>query len=58
MAKWMNRVSTVRTLTHEWPIHGVAFALTGTGRTDLALLIAVERRGAHYRNGSEKQRED
>lgn len=37
MAKWMNRVSTVRTVTHEWPIHGVAFSLTGTGRTDLAM---------------------
>lgn len=37
MAKWMHRVSTVRTMTHEWPIHGVAFTLTGTGRTDLAM---------------------
>jgi len=37
MAKWMNQVSTVRTVTHEWPIHGVAYSLTGTGRTDLAM---------------------
>lgn len=37
MAKWMDRVATVRTMTHEWPIHGVAFTLTGTGRTDLAM---------------------
>jgi hypothetical protein len=36
-AKWMHRVATVRTMTHEYPIHGVAFALTGTGRTDLAM---------------------
>jgi hypothetical protein len=36
-AKWMHRVSTVRTMTHEHPIHGVAFSLTGTGRTDLAM---------------------
>jgi len=37
VAKWMDRVSTVRTMTHTYPIHGVAFSLTGTGRTDLAM---------------------
>lgn len=37
MARWMHRVATVRSMTHEYPIHGVAFALTGTGRTDLAM---------------------
>jgi hypothetical protein len=37
VAKWMHRVATVRTMTHEYPIHGVAFSLTGTGRTDLAM---------------------
>jgi hypothetical protein len=37
MAKWMHRLTTVRTLTHDYPIHGVAFSLTGTGRTDLAM---------------------
>jgi hypothetical protein len=37
MAKWMHRVATVRTMTHDSPIHGVAFSLTGMGRTDLAL---------------------
>ncbi len=37
MAKWMHRVATVRTVTHPWPIHGVAFALTGTGKTDLQM---------------------
>lgn len=36
MAKWMDRVATVRTMTHEYPIHGVSFALTGMGVTDLA----------------------
>lgn len=36
-AKWMHRLTTVRTMTHEYPIHGVAFALSGTGRTDLAM---------------------
>jgi hypothetical protein len=33
----MHRVATVRTMTHEYPIHGVAFSLTGTGRTDLQM---------------------
>ncbi len=37
VAAWMHRVATVRTVTHEWPIHGVAFSLTGTGKTDLAM---------------------
>src|SRR5262249_17122465 len=36
-ARWMHRLATVRSLTHEWPIHGVAYALTGMGRTDLAM---------------------
>jgi len=36
MARWMHRVATVRTMTHEYPIHGVSFALTGMGDTDLA----------------------
>jgi hypothetical protein len=35
-AKWMNRVTTVRTMTHEYPIHGVSFTLTGMAQTDLA----------------------
>src|SRR5262245_48855718 len=37
VARWMHRVSTVRTMTHEYPIHGVAYALTGSGATDLAM---------------------
>jgi hypothetical protein len=36
-AKWMDCLTTVRTMTHEYPIHGVAFSLTGTGRTDLGM---------------------
>lgn len=36
MAKWMHRVATVRSMSHEYPIHGVAFAMTGMGDTDLA----------------------
>lgn len=35
-AKWMNRVATVRTMTHDYPIHGVSFTLTGMAQTDLA----------------------
>src|SRR5439155_4295944 len=37
VAKWMHRVTTVRTMTHTYPNHGVAFSLTGTGRTDLPM---------------------
>lgn len=36
MAKWMHRVATVRTLTHNYPIHCASFALTGMANTDLA----------------------
>lgn len=36
MAKWMHRLSTVRSVTHEYPIHCVSFALTGMAVTDLA----------------------
>jgi uncharacterized protein DUF1501 len=36
MAKWMHRLSTVRSVTHEYPIHCVSFALTGMANTDLA----------------------
>jgi hypothetical protein len=37
VAHWMHRVATVRTMTHAYPIHGVAYALTGRGETDLAM---------------------
>ncbi|MFN3649525.1 MAG: DUF1501 domain-containing protein [Armatimonadota bacterium] len=36
MAKWMHRVATVRSVTHEYPIHCVSYALTGMATTDLA----------------------
>jgi hypothetical protein len=36
MAKWMHRLSTVRTVTHDNPIHCVSYALTGMATTDLA----------------------
>jgi hypothetical protein len=36
MARWMDRVATVRSLTHEHPIHCVSYALTGMATTDLA----------------------
>src|SRR5207248_9312812 len=32
-ANRMNRVATVRTTTHDYPIHSVAFTLSGTGKT-------------------------
>jgi hypothetical protein len=35
-AKWMHKLSTVRTVTHEYPIHCVSYALTGMATTDLA----------------------
>ena len=41
MAKWMHRVATVRSVTHEYPIHCVSFALTGMGVTDLAREVNV-----------------
>lgn len=36
MAKVMDRVTVVRSLTHQYPIHGVAYALTGAPRVDLS----------------------
>ena len=33
----MDRVTVVRSVTHPYPIHGVAFALTGVGTIDLAM---------------------
>jgi hypothetical protein len=41
MAKWMHRMATVPTLTHDYPIHGVSFALTGMAQTDLAREVNV-----------------
>ena len=38
LAKMMDRVSLVRSMTHPYPIHGVAFATTGVKHTDLSLI--------------------
>ncbi len=40
-AKWMHRVATVRSVTHDYPIHCVSYALTGMGQTDLAREVNV-----------------
>ena len=37
VAKMMNRVSLVRTMSHPHPIHGVAFATTGIDRVDIPM---------------------
>lgn len=37
LAKVMDKVAVVRTVTHPYPIHGVAFALTGIPRIELAM---------------------
>jgi hypothetical protein len=37
MARVMDKVSIVRSVTHPYPIHGVAYALTGIPRIDVAL---------------------
>jgi hypothetical protein len=37
LARVMDRVSVVRSLTHPYPIHGVAYALTGTPQIDIPM---------------------
>jgi hypothetical protein len=37
MARVMDRVTVVRSLTHPYPIHGVAYALTGTPTIDIPM---------------------
>jgi len=37
MAKVMDKVSVVRSVTHPHPIHGVAYAMTGTSLIDVAM---------------------
>ncbi len=37
MAKVMDKASIIRSVTHPYPIHGVAYALTGIPRIDVAL---------------------
>jgi hypothetical protein len=36
-AKIMDRVTVIRSLTHKYPIHGVAYATTGISQIDLAM---------------------
>ena len=40
MAKVMDRVTVLRSLNHPYPIHGVAFALTGAPITDVGLELS------------------
>lgn len=37
LAKVMDKVSVIRSVTHPYPIHGVAYALTGIPRMELAM---------------------
>src|SRR5262249_31929053 len=37
VARVMNRVTVIRSLTHPFPIHGVAYALTGTPTIELPM---------------------
>ena len=39
-AKVMNRVTVVRSLTHKYPIHGVAYATTGTPAIDVPMELS------------------
>lgn len=40
MAQVMDRVTVLRSLTHPYPIHGVAYALTGVPAIDVAMELA------------------
>src|SRR6478672_4515588 len=40
MAKVMDRTTVIRSLTHPYPLHGVAFALTGVPAIDVPLELA------------------
>jgi hypothetical protein len=40
VARVMDRVTVVRSLTHPYPIHGVAYALTGVGQIDVAMELS------------------
>ncbi len=39
-AKVMDRTTVLRSMTHPYPVHGVAFALTGIPRIDVAMELA------------------
>ena len=40
MAKVMDRTTVLRSMTHPYPIHGVAYALTGVPAIDVAMELA------------------
>ncbi len=40
LAKVMDRTSVIRSLTHDYPIHGVAYALTGVPAIDVAMELS------------------
>ncbi len=40
MSKVMDKVTVLRSLTHPYPIHGVAFALTGASTIDVAMELS------------------
>lgn len=46
-AKVMDRVTVLRSLTHQYPIHGAAFALTGIPQIDVAMELSP-RDGRHW----------
>ncbi len=47
LARVMDRVSVVRSMTHPYPIHGVAYALTGTPTIDIPMELNP-RDGRHW----------
>jgi hypothetical protein len=47
LARVMDRVSVVRSMTHPYPIHGVAYALTGTPQIDIPMELNP-RDGRHW----------
>jgi hypothetical protein len=42
LAKVMDRTTVIRSMTHEYPIHGVAYALTGIPTMDVAMELAPQ----------------
>lgn len=42
MAKVMDRTTVIRSMTHEHPIHGVAYALTGVPSIDVAMELSPQ----------------
>lgn len=42
MARVMDRTTVIRSMTHEYPIHGVAYALTGVPSIDVAMELAPQ----------------